>query len=773
MKQHDGTTVAVVLSVAKVDRHRAEYYLATVPLGRGEAGRLVDADGAWLGRAAAALGLDGAVTPDALRAVFSGTDPRDESALVAADRRRVAAFDCTFSSPKSVSVLGALGDEAVVAEVRAGHGAATAGALAYLERAACVRRTGPAAVREPVAARGLVAAGFEHGASRAPDPHLHTHVLVANLAQGPDGRWSALDGRSLYLHVPAAAALYETQLRSELTVRLGVEWGPLSGAWADVAGIEPEVLRAFSRRSAAIRDELERLGRRGRRAERLVALATRPAKDLDTPYDELVAAWRERSYALGVSPGRLRALVGRRRPVPGQSADRPPASASDALGRDGPFARDGTCRRSDLVRAVCGALPQGAPVAEVERAVEGLVASGRLIELVGPARPRLSRAGGPPFPAGAREVRYTSRAVLEVHERTRALVADRPGAVRLATYERGDRLAVLDAVAATAGRNGERVAGLAPGRAAAVAFEAATGIETAPFGRRPAPGGRRLEPGRERPPCALVVVADAHRLGPWELHDAVAEAAAGRAEVVLVSPAWALRDGDAPVRALSASLDAVEAPRRQRAPNEAAEGSRPVAGERFAFAGPGGGTDVVVVGRPDEARAALVAEAVRAHASGAEAVLVVRDVASAAAVQAALADRALATDAVVARLAEAPRSAERVLVLGGADGLATSRVGRAARWHVVVAPPGSRAGDHLGLAADVARPRYLTGQLGRPPADLARRARWRVEAAAIERFRERHGVVDRRRAFGELAPPAPSALEAGRSRAAPERSLGR
>ena len=38
------------------------------------------------------------------------------------------------------------------------------------------------------------------------DPLLHTHLVIANRVQGPDGRWTALDGRDLYRHRLALAA---------------------------------------------------------------------------------------------------------------------------------------------------------------------------------------------------------------------------------------------------------------------------------------------------------------------------------------------------------------------------------------------------------------------------------------------------------------------------------------------------------------------------------------------------------------------------------------
>ena len=112
----------------------------------------------------------------------------------------------TFSAPKSVSVLFAVGDEELSAALVEAHEEAVNAALGYLEDVACqVRRghNGTAAERaaedprgwerarsEP--AGGFVAAAYRHRMSRAQDPQLHTHVVAANMARGADGRWTAL-----------------------------------------------------------------------------------------------------------------------------------------------------------------------------------------------------------------------------------------------------------------------------------------------------------------------------------------------------------------------------------------------------------------------------------------------------------------------------------------------------------------------------------------------------------------------------------------------------
>jgi hypothetical protein len=94
----------------------------------------------------------------------------------------VTGYDLVFSPPKSVSLLHTLGDEAV----SQAHLAAWQAALSYLEERACVTRKGKNGV---VRERGLgfVAVAYQHRHVAAQDPHLHTHVIVANMARGCDG----------------------------------------------------------------------------------------------------------------------------------------------------------------------------------------------------------------------------------------------------------------------------------------------------------------------------------------------------------------------------------------------------------------------------------------------------------------------------------------------------------------------------------------------------------------------------------------------------------
>ena len=77
----------------------------------------------------------------------AGVDPADpELRRELRDRRarpgKVAAYDLTFSAPKSVSVLFAAGDERLARELTAAHDAAVGAAMGYLEDAAVQVRRG-------------------------------------------------------------------------------------------------------------------------------------------------------------------------------------------------------------------------------------------------------------------------------------------------------------------------------------------------------------------------------------------------------------------------------------------------------------------------------------------------------------------------------------------------------------------------------------------------------------------------------------------------------
>ena len=247
-------------------------------------------------------------------ALMEGRDPGTGERLKrVGGRSKVAAFDLTFSAPKSVSVLFAIGEPALAAALVEAHESAVDAAVGYLEREACRVRRGRGGVRREVG-EGFVAAAYRHRMSRAEDPQLHTHVVAANMARGADGRWTALDATPIYQHAKAAGFLYQAHLRAAVRERLPwVRWGPVRNGMAEIEQIAPEVLREFSTRRRQI-EERERelvaagveVGDGGREA---IAHDTRGRKryGIDTaPWQDVV---RARAAEHGLGARELDALV--------------------------------------------------------------------------------------------------------------------------------------------------------------------------------------------------------------------------------------------------------------------------------------------------------------------------------------------------------------------------------------------------------------------------------------------------------------------------------
>lgn len=297
-----------VLSIAKLAAGQHNYYVSAVAkgvedyyTGKGEA------PGDWLPTGGSIeLSLSGRVEGEALHHVLSGEDPRDGARMVRAGRR-VPGFDATFSAPKSVSLLYALGDTDIARETVAAHDAAVGAAVGYLERVAAFGRRGTGGT-EQVVTSGFVAAAFRHRTSRAGDPQLHTHVLIANMARGIDAQWGSLDGRLLLLNGRTAGFLYQAHLRAELTRRLGVSWRPAVKGMAELEGIPASVLRAFSQRRVEIEARMAETGAHSRNGKQVATLATRPDKRAPETTGTLRDRWACEAAEIGVGTGDITAL---------------------------------------------------------------------------------------------------------------------------------------------------------------------------------------------------------------------------------------------------------------------------------------------------------------------------------------------------------------------------------------------------------------------------------------------------------------------------------
>jgi conjugative relaxase-like TrwC/TraI family protein len=306
----------VVADIAKLSVGREEYYTRELATdheaylsGHGES------PGRWYGAGATSLGLQGEASVAGFQAMFEGRHPTTGELLGRPHgHNAVPAFDVVLRPTKSVSILFSLGDPATGRAVLSAHHAGLAEAVAYLDEHLGVRR-GHGGVQH-VSGQGLLAVGFDHRTSRQGDPLLHTHLVVANRVQGPDGRWTALDGRDLYRHRLAADAIYRATYQRELVRTLGVEWTAAdTHGNRELVGMPEGLVRGFSKRTGQIDAELDRLAADDRvRTPRLVkwaVQATRKPKQHETP-DTLYDRWRQEAAERGVDADTLvREVTGR------------------------------------------------------------------------------------------------------------------------------------------------------------------------------------------------------------------------------------------------------------------------------------------------------------------------------------------------------------------------------------------------------------------------------------------------------------------------------
>jgi conjugative relaxase-like TrwC/TraI family protein len=249
--------------------------------------------GRWVGSLAAADGFHGVADRDALARVFEGVHPAGFR-LTASDTT-VPGFDLTLSPSKSVSLVWALGTEDDAQHVEEALYAARDEVERYLERSACfVRRGHAGASVEP--GTGFMGAVFRHRTSRLGDPGIHLHWTIFNVAAGPDGRRTALDGRALYRERYTAEAIFQATLRRELTTRLGLVFDEMDRhGVAEVVGVSGEMRSAFSRRRTEIVAEMERVGVHSASGARIAALTTRRPKPVGITEADLRAEWRDRA----------------------------------------------------------------------------------------------------------------------------------------------------------------------------------------------------------------------------------------------------------------------------------------------------------------------------------------------------------------------------------------------------------------------------------------------------------------------------------------------
>jgi conjugative relaxase-like TrwC/TraI family protein len=404
-----------VLSIGSLSAGQTEYYERKVARGMedyysGEG----EAPGRWTGRAAGRLGLEGQVSAEQFAALQRGVDPVSGERLAErGGRSKVASLDLTFSAPKSVSTLFAIGDAGLAGLLVDAHEEAVQGALGYLEQVACQVRRGRNGVRRE-RAEGFVVAAYRHRMSRAKDPQLHTHCVTANMARGSDGRWTALHAKPICEHAKAAGFLYQAHLRHAVRERLAwARWREVVNGMAELEQIPEGVLVELSQRRAQILERERELVGAGVKVDHAgrerIAYDTRERKQEGIDAGDWREAIKVRAAEHGLGAGELSELLALAPSVDPAPFEGIVADVGARLaGPAGLTARRNTFGERDAVIAFAQAAGQGAPATAVLEAAGGFLACEQLVEL------------DPPGEFTTRELLSQEEAIVETAQRRRA-----------------------------------------------------------------------------------------------------------------------------------------------------------------------------------------------------------------------------------------------------------------------------------------------------------------------------------------------------------------
>jgi conjugative relaxase-like TrwC/TraI family protein len=252
----------------------------------------------WSGLGAEKLGLSGAIDNEQkFTNVIEGLTPDGSEQLnarVLKQKERRAALDCTFSAPKSVSLMALVGGDS---RLIAAHHQALKETIQLMERRYAITRVTQNNGRHRVNTGNLVVAQFDYIESRDLDPHLHTHCLVMNTTQTNDGQWMSLVNSEIFANKKFLGMAYQNYLAAGVQ-KLGYEVELRKHGQFEIKGFNEQDLEAFSKRRQQI---VALAGASSSWAERNQVWDTTRQRKQKWKEAELKSLWLEEAVALGIS----------------------------------------------------------------------------------------------------------------------------------------------------------------------------------------------------------------------------------------------------------------------------------------------------------------------------------------------------------------------------------------------------------------------------------------------------------------------------------------
>jgi hypothetical protein len=182
-------------------------------------------------------------------------------------------------------------------------------------------------------------------------PQLHTHAVIFNMTERPDGSTRALQERGFFDTQQFATAVYQSELTYRLR-NLGYEIEAGKSGAPDVKGYTAEYLEASSPRRQQIEEAIARSGFSGPEAAQIAAHNTRDRKEIHTPA-EVLAAHRQIAAEFGNQADHVVAAARER--AEGLAQNRVPdapqrAQEAVSFAKDRSFEREAVTDERDIMR---------------------------------------------------------------------------------------------------------------------------------------------------------------------------------------------------------------------------------------------------------------------------------------------------------------------------------------------------------------------------------------------------------------------------------------
>lgn len=258
----------------------------------------------WFGKAADENGLSGFVDDRHFAQLLDGEAPDGKlmGRYVDGERQHRPGLDLTFSASKSASVAAlVIGDK----RITEAHDAAVRAAMTVVEERFIKTRFQQDGEIVTKNGEGIIAGIYRHDTSRALDPNLHSHAVIANMVKNENGGYSAIRNEAVYKNQKLITEIYRSDFENRMS-DLGIATERGRFGEVNISGISQEVTEAFSKRRQEILNALDNKGMDvSPETASKAALATRAAKHKNLDREALRETWRTDALAAGLGRDQL------------------------------------------------------------------------------------------------------------------------------------------------------------------------------------------------------------------------------------------------------------------------------------------------------------------------------------------------------------------------------------------------------------------------------------------------------------------------------------